>query len=157
MSIQLDENQLIKIVEPRISYHEGMRLDLEILDLHLHDNYVRKSFNQLSYVCKRQYKELLRLTDNLNMLALQDIGEQAPQVEKILSYGPETDDLPAARDALIGVARVKLRLKPAGGEEHPVTLKVSPIMGIVAGPGMAYCPCSFNDPGVLPPGYQDTR
>lgn len=22
-----------------------------------------------------------------------------------------------------------------------------PIMGIVAGPGMAYCPCSYHDPG----------
>lgn len=25
-------------------------------------------------------------------------------------------------------------------------------MGIVAGPGMAYLPCRFHDPGVLPPG-----
>lgn len=38
-----------------------------------------------------------------------------------------------------------------------VTVMVSPSRGTVTGPGMAYLPCSFHDPGVLPPGTGDNR
>ena len=30
-------------------------------------------------------------------------------------------------------------------------------MGIVAGPGMAYLPCSFHNPGGVAAGFQDFR
>lgn len=39
----------------------------------------------------------------------------------------------------------------------PVTVMVSPSLGTVTGPGMAYLPCSFHDPGVLPPGTGDNH
>lgn len=112
----LSTEKVAALLTIRAMYFNELIQELEILDLHIHDYFVRQSFNGLNKIIRERRKQFEVDGENIPCMSNE---QQIDAIERLVIYGIVNDELKAARSHLIETARVRLRLKPGGSEEHP--------------------------------------